>query len=88
MGVTDLDKVVDRILNDLERNVYKSNSDFINKALEVMENEMGGLETRIPMSFPAIKHKIESVLNSIVRKAVTKQELPGFSGSCLFIIRV
>ena len=37
----DIAKVARKVLNDLSKNVFKSNSDFINKALEVVTLENG-----------------------------------------------
>ena len=72
-------KVARKVVADLSKNSFKSTSDFITKGLEVVTLPDGTVDTRIPMSFPAIKHRVESSLNSILRKAVTKQHLPGFS---------
>ncbi len=78
-GSVSVAKVADMVLNDLAKNAYKSTPDFIEQALQVVELANGEIDTRIPMSFPAIKHRVESSINSAVRKAVTKQTTPGFS---------
>ena len=78
-GHIDIEKVAKRVLDEIENNKYRSDSDFINKALEIIETETGK-DTRVPMSFPAIKYKVESVLNSMAKKAVNRLTLPGFVG--------
>jgi len=79
-GKIDIEKVAKRILRDLAKNQYKSDSEFINKALEIITTETGAKDTRIPMSFPAIKYKAESAMNTMVKKAVHRLSLPGFVG--------
>lgn len=72
-------KVAEQVAENISRNAYKTTPDFLEQALEVIEHEDGTFDTRIPMSFPALKHQVEGALNSAVRKAVTKQDLPGIS---------
>lgn len=74
-GKFDPVKIAGKIKEELARNSFKNVSDFLFKALEVSEGE-----TRMPMSFPSIKGRVESSLNSMVRKAVNKLSLPGFVG--------
>ncbi|WP_428743113.1 hypothetical protein [Tenacibaculum sp.] len=78
-GVPSVKKIAKKVLGDIQRNAYKTTPDFIEQALQVVELENGNWDTRIPMSFPSLKHRVESSLNSAIRKAVTKQSIPGFS---------
>ena len=70
-----IEKIAKKVLRDLSKNSYKATPDFMEQALTYVDELE---DTFIPMSFPSIKHKVESSINSAVRKAVTKQSLPGF----------
>lgn len=72
-------KIAQQVIKDLSKNSFKSTSDFVVKGLSPVKLPDGTIDTRIPMSFPSIKHRVESSLNSIVRRTVTKQSLPGFA---------
>jgi hypothetical protein len=71
-------KVAKKILEDLEKNAYVSMSETFEEALAPVEVD-GVKTTRVPMSYPSIAGRVQSTLNSMFRKNVTKQKMPGFS---------
>ena len=79
-GVVDPLKIADRIIRTLDDTTSSSTPSHIAESLSTIILRDGTKTTLLPLSFPAIKTKVESTLFSIISKKVTKKKMPGFVG--------
>lgn len=78
-GQLDRGKIANMIIKEIKNNAYKTTPEFIVKALEVVEDEFGNTDTRIPLSYPTLKVKVESSITSLFKKDVMKTKINGHS---------
>ncbi|HEC42704.1 MAG TPA: hypothetical protein ENI20_07750 [Bacteroides sp.] len=67
--------LIKRLLNDLENNPH-NNIDYYRQALDVISDAKA---RTLPLNYPTIKYKIDSLINAAFRNRVNRLKLPGHS---------
>lgn len=70
---------------DYEKLAYELRKEVIDRdmgqeyldALELIENDLGEIETALPLYHPLIAYKMEAIMNSFFKNRVTKQKIAG-----------